>query len=150
MALSRGAKVKAALAVVVGIPGTVFFTPLLAVPLLTGALSLSGSHAAQTGLLFLLWGLGGAIGLVGFWVWVFTRPPISQRRRVLLIASILAGMCAVFPVTLGANVYVSSLAVLSIGVGLLVCLWLVLPNSPLNPDARDMSAPSDGGAARAG
>ena len=150
MAPTRGAKVKAAIAVVVGIPGTIFFTPLLAVPLLTGALSLSDSQAAQQGLLFLLWGLCGAIGLVGFWVWVFTRPPISQRRRVLLIIAILAGVCAVFPVTLGANVYVSSLAMLGIAVGLVVCLWLVLPNSPLNPDARDMSAPSDSSAARAG
>jgi hypothetical protein len=150
MALTRGAKVKAAIAVVVGIPGTVLFTPLLSVPLLTGALSLSDSQSAQQGLLFFLWGLSGAIGLVGFWVWVFTRPPISQRRRVLLIVSILAGMCAVFPVTLGANLYVSSLAMLGIVVGLVVCLWLVLPNSPLNPDARDMSAPSDSSAARAG
>ena len=150
MALSRGAKIRTALAVVVGIPGTVFFVPLLSVPLLTGALSLAEWHTRQEGLLFLLWGLGGAIGLVGFWTWVFSRPPMSRRRRLLLTSAILAGICAVVPVTLGANVYVSSLAVLGIVVGLVICLWLVLPNSPLNPDARDMSAPRNSSAARAG
>lgn len=147
---TRGVKVKAAIAVVAGIPGTVLFAPLLSVPLLTGARSLFDWQSVQQGLLFFVWGLAGVIGLVGFWVWVFTRPPISQRRRVLLIASVLAGVCAVFPVTLGANIYVSSLAIFGTVTGLVICFWLVLPNSPLNPDARDMSAPSDSSAARAG
>ena len=150
MTLSRGAKIKTAIAVVVGIPGTVFFTPLLAIPLLTGALSLSDWQSVQQGLLLFLWGLAGAVGLVGFWFWVFTRPPITQRRRVLLTISVLAGVSAVSPITLGGNVYVSSLAMVGVVVGLIICLWLVLPNSPLNPDARDTSALGDGSAARAG
>jgi hypothetical protein len=64
--------------------------------------------------------------------------------------SILAGVCAVVPVTLGSNVYVSSLAVLGVIVGLAILTWLVLPNSPLNPDARASAELHQPPSARAG
>ena len=150
MTLSRGAKVRTAIAVVVGIPGTVFFTPLLAVPLLAGALGLSDWQGVPHGLLFLTWGLAGVAGLIGFWTWVFSRPPLSKRRRLLVGLAVLAGVCAVVPVTLGSNVYVSSLAVLGVVAGLAICSWLVLPNSPLNPDARATAEIHQPPSARAG
>jgi hypothetical protein len=140
MRISRRVVTKTVIALLVGIPGTVLYLPLVLFVVYLGGLSAADQlygplEIAKSGLL-VLWGLAGFLGLAGFWYWVFLRPDTSRRRRLVAAACVFAGVCAVVPLLLGASWVYAGVAAAGCLVGIVVCLWLVLPNLPLNPDAR--------------
>lgn len=141
MTISRRALIKGTIAVLVGVPVTALYLPLVIIVIMLGGAA--GFEAIPQGPLktlevgaLALWGFAGLVGLLGFWAWVFSRTNISASRRIVLAICIFIGVCAVFPLAgVGSYVYVA-LAALGCAVGLIICGWLVLPNLPLNPDAR--------------
>jgi hypothetical protein len=88
----------------------------------------------------LSWGAAGLAGLCGFWTWTFIGPYSKPKVRILAAMGIVAGICAAAPFVFidafrHSQVF-SAAAALGMVIGGFVSVWLVLPNSPLNPDAR--------------
>lgn len=139
---TRRTLVRAIFAVVVGVPGTLVFVPVIALALsvfLTGVLGAVMGYSAESGpmrgaLLALAWGGAGVIGLIGFWAWVFMRRGTSRRGRTAIACCVGAGMCAVAPFALGGDL-LGTLAVNGLVAGTAICAWLLFPRAPLNPDA---------------
>ena len=141
MIVTRRALVKAAFAVVVGVPGTLVFVPVIALALVTFVTSVlgvmigntAGSAPVRGALLALVWSAGGLAGLIGFWAWVFMRPGAPPKARVAIACCIGAGMCAVAPFALGGEL-LGGLALIGLAAGAAIGAWLVFPAAPLNPD----------------
>jgi len=136
MAISRRARWKGTIAVVVGLPGTFVFLPLTLVGIIGGIAELSTEKFSEP-LLLLAWAAAGLTGLCGFWVCIALGPHSKREVRTAVAASVLVGTCAVAPFAF-VFVYsylVSSTAAVGLVIGCAIFIWLVLPNSPLNPDA---------------
>src|SRR6266403_1874167 len=136
MAISRRARWKGTIAVVVGLPGTFVFLPLTLVGIIGGIAELSTEKFSEP-LLLLAWAAAGLTGLCGFWVWTALGPHSGRKVRTAVATSVLVGTCAVAPLAF-VFVYsylVSSTAAVGLVIGCAIFIWLVLPKSPLNPDA---------------
>jgi len=101
-----------------------------------GVAELSGATPRES-LLLLVWGAAGLAGLCGFWAWTVLGPNSKRRVRTAVAICVVVGMCAVAPFAFIFiyNYLVSAAAALGLVVGSAISVWLVLPNSPLNPDA---------------
>jgi hypothetical protein len=139
----RRALVKAGFAAIVGVPGTLVFVPIIALALSTFLFGIVGAGAdgnfefgapARGALLALIWSGAGLAGLMGFWAWVFLRRGAGRRQRLAIAACVAAGMCAVVPFALG-GLWLGGLALIGLASGATICVWLVAPRAPLNPDA---------------
>jgi len=83
-----------------------------------------------------LWGLAGVVGLAAFWFWVFARANLTRRIRTTVAIGVLVGVGAIAPLlTAYAGIY-TILAAMGFLLGIVISLWLLLPNLPLNPDAQ--------------
>jgi hypothetical protein len=138
MNLSPRALFKGIIAIFLGLPTTVLLMPAVVFCLLTGGILVvvgfrDGSFGPAAKLF--LWGLAGLVGLIGFWLWVFTKPGASRTRRFITAAFVLAGVCAVVPLVVATSVPYSALYSLPCAAGLLICLWVAIPAFPLNPDS---------------
>jgi hypothetical protein len=173
MRLSQRAITKGTIALLLGLPVTVFLLPAVCYLLYSGVLLLWGATREPwttnlAGALFWFsWALGGILGLTGFWLWMFSTPDASRIYRFITAVFVLAGVCSAAPlVPAGIGLgfsdqargeYVLSTAVIAvlstavIGLacvaGVVICLWLVAPGFPCNPDARPIAAVGRPGAA---
>lgn len=141
MTISRRALIKGGIAVLVGVPVTALYLPFAVIVIVAGgAASLDAIPQGPLKMLkagaLALWGFAGLVGLLGFWAWMFSRASISRSRRTVLAICIFIGVCAVFPLVGTVSYVYAALTALGCAVGLIICGWLVLPNLPLNPDAR--------------
>lgn len=127
-----------ALAILLGIPGTVLFFPLTALVAYAGmsslfdALSQGGSALVLTpqvrlGIINTVWGLAGVLGLCGFWLWVIEPRCLNARSGRLLVSILVAaGVAAMAPVAVTLlkdprqASYWLVLPILGIGAGVLV------------------------------
>ena len=136
---SRRVILKSAIAVVLGLPGTVLFLPLLALGVVGGLLAIVQALASETGSTIslvllevapaLTWGLAGLVGLMGFWAWVFVPESITARGRIVIALCVFVGVCSVAPFIFFPSLLHSALAALGTLLGMAICLWLVLPNT---------------------
>jgi hypothetical protein len=138
MVLSRRVCWKGLIATCVGLPGTFIILPAVLVVIIGGIHELLKGNLEEP-LLWLSWGLAGFAGLCGFWIWIFLRPNSRPRVRKVVRLCILVGICAAAPFVLidsfRYNFLLSTAAAIGVVVGSVIYVWLVLPNSPLNPDA---------------
>lgn len=82
---------------------------------------------------YLALGLGALTGVIAFWVWVFSRPSRSARRRWMLSTSLACGIFAVLALLISLtaragwefNILTDALLLsIFIGVGVIASLWL--------------------------
>lgn len=129
--ISRSPKraLRIALAVFVGVPGTLMLGSLATIAFYSGirnavaALTLAETQGnpltelgAGAGLA--LWGFGGVLGFLGFWLWVFAPAAVySGRTRPLLITIVSFGIIALilFLLKIGSG----ALSFLYLGLGIL-------------------------------
>jgi hypothetical protein len=145
---SRPAIVKAAIAVLVGVPATLFLLPPVLYLICLGALSLWDKAHGRSGDVvnpgvMLLWAFSGLAGLGGFWFWVLSRPAASMRRRIITAVCVLIGVQAAAPLALAELSLLSWIVGLACAFGIVICLWLIIPRFPLNPDARQRKQRAD-------
>ncbi len=133
MNASRRRLVKGALAILVGIPGTLAFFPSAALVVALGGLGLARDVHLDV-LLFLLWGLAGLVGLAAFWVWVASPLGMSRRRRITLAVCVFVGVLAVGPLSISGNPIFGPIGLLGVATGALIISWLLVPDLPSNPD----------------
>jgi hypothetical protein len=138
--LTRKIVIKGTIAVLFGLPGTLLFVPVIALGIFTGGMLLVEGSNLFGSAVTLGWGLAGLVGLAGFWAWVFLRDNPSAKGRIGIAACIFSGICAVVPFISGDGIF-SFLAVLGSVAGLIICLWLLVPKLPLNPDSRKEQPP---------
>jgi hypothetical protein len=137
MTLSHRAKWKGAIAICVGLPGTIIFLPMTLIGILGGVEELSRATPLWKSPLPLVWGGAGLAGLCGFWAWTVLGPNAKTTVRTTVAVCVLMGMCAVAPFAFlfVYNYLVSAAAAFGLIIGCAISVWLVLPDSPLNPDA---------------
>jgi hypothetical protein len=80
-------------------------------------------------------GTFGLFGLFGFWAWVFSRPPLSKQRRVVLSALISCGIGTAIAVVAQFGEALNLVFVASALIGLSVVISIWLPNTSVNTDA---------------
>jgi hypothetical protein len=101
-------RVRVVLGVLIGLPGmwlgglalfqaaiALFRIPLLVIDAARGYLR-SDYVVAQIGwsMLLAVWGLAGVAGMIGFWLWTFSRRPVTPRRRRWLIGLLSVGIAS--------------------------------------------------------
>lgn len=98
-----------ALAILVGLPGTIMFVPLAAlfahagisafIDALRGApWDYSPPPTVVSGLLTASWGIAGFCGVVGFWLWVLQLPWVrTPRGHWTVMACVCLGIAAMLP-----------------------------------------------------
>jgi hypothetical protein len=141
--------VKGAFAVLVGLPGTVVFLPLIALTIFGSASSIAvalgegaAGHVAIAELLpAFVWSVAGFFGLIGFWAWVFSRSPIPSRARLLIGMCVFVGVLSIAPFLFVGSCPHAALAVAGIVAGAIVCWWLVQPTAPFDLTGRTWRRP---------
>jgi hypothetical protein len=137
-------RVRWALALALGVPGTAVYLPLAALMAFAGFSSAADALQGgpwnyspppnlQQGVLYLAWGLAGTLGLLAFWIWVLQPRWLKRPGGKWLVATLLlAGVGSMLPVAAALlswppqfSVW-SVLALLGILAGLLVLYHHVL------------------------
>ena len=74
---------------------------------------------------FALWPISGVAGLIGFWVWAFSRQALSGPKRVFVSTLVGMGMVMIFPfIFLGGVLRAVAALGLAAGVLALAEMWL--------------------------
>ena len=112
---------------------TVFLAPWAATFAFVGLATLQ----APDGIAHLLWGIAGVVGLCGFWVWIFSRAPLSKRRCAFLTSLICVGIGAAVSIGVhfGGTFMVVFVCIVPAMIGLVAIGAMWLPNTALNTDA---------------
>jgi hypothetical protein len=135
----RSRLIKGAIAIFVGLPGTVTLFPLAAMMSLAAITGFASEiiegrlQDVGGGLLLFAWSTAGVVGVLGFWAWIFAARRLSQRGRRIAAACVLAGIAAVSPLAFDGG-WISMLAILGLIFGLLICRWLLRPGTLADPD----------------
>ncbi len=90
-------------------------------------------YESKESLLGLIWGVASTCGVLAFWVWFFSRSPMSKERRVVVTGGLIVGSLAVAPLFVGAPVFAVPAAV-GIVTALVAVLEMWLPNKSLEAD----------------
>ena len=100
-------RIRWTLALVLGVPGTVVYLPLVALlgfagfgsfadALQGGPWNYSPPPSLHVGVLYVGWGVAGALSLLGFWFWVFQPRWLNRPTGKWLVAGLLvAGIAAI-------------------------------------------------------
>lgn len=152
---SSNRALRLALAVIVGIPGTLMLGSLAGIAFYSGvrnAVAALGLIATQSNPLselgagagLAMWGLAGVLGFLGFWLWVFAPAVIyGGRMRPLLITIVLFGIIALilFLIMFGGG----ALSLLYMGLGILIVISGIYIVFDLILDRRLQKSPAPSG-----
>ena len=86
------------------------------------------SGQVSRGSAFMLWPALGLVGIVGFWLWAFSRRALYGTRRLVISILIVLGIGAISPFIFLGGVLLA-LAGLGIGAGALALAEMWLPNN---------------------
>ena len=139
--ISRRFLAKLAAAILVGLPLTVLPSFLLLWGLLAGLEGLFGPPAERTvrmGALTLAWSIGGFLGILGFWAWIFlarnARPKVRNLIAVMIVAGIASLLAFAFPFDSAEGVAIAAAGLVALGTPVLL---LLRPGLRWNPDRPD-------------
>lgn len=90
-------------------------------------------YESKESLLGLIWGLASTSGVIAFWVWFFSKSPMSKERRAVVTGGLVGGCLAVAPLFVGAPVLAIPAAV-GIVTALVAMLEMWLPNNAFEAD----------------
>ena len=90
-------------------------------------------YESKESLLGLIWGLASTTGVLAFWVWFFSKSPMSRERRVVVTGGLIVGCLAVAPLFVGAPVMAIPAAV-GIVTALVPMLEMWLPSNAFEAD----------------
>jgi len=128
---------KAAIALLVGLPGTVLLFPWAAgfalgnIAVLFGVVTggpigMAPHPSITSALLGVMWNAAGLIGLIGFWTWALVPDITSLSVRIFVIVSLVLGVVATIPLfEILHGPYWWTLLSLGCVVGLGVCVSLI-------------------------
>lgn len=136
--MSSGARIRGVLALLVGLPVTVFYgvVPSILIPYL---LSNGGPSSWNDTALLVACAVGMA-SLLGFWTWVFARRPMRRSTRAFVIVSLVGGLCLTLAIVLRSeDPTYTAVGSAGLAVGLAICMWLLIPSLPFNPDGKGES-----------
>jgi len=134
--------VKLAAALLVGVPFTLLPAFYLAWGLFAGIEGVFAPpkvRAVEAGALTLMWSLGGILGILGFWAWIFLARNARQKVRNLIAVTLAAGLASLLAASLPPQGIEGWLfltgGLVAIGVPMLLLLKPRLSWNPDRPDA---------------
>ena len=83
---------------------------------------------------FALWPALGLAGLIGFWLWAFSKRPLRGGRRAAVSALIVVGIAVVAPFLFLGGILLA-IAVMGIVAGVLALAEMWRPDRPVGQDA---------------
>lgn len=136
--ISPGARIRGVLALLVGLPVTIFYGVVPSI--LIAYLLSNGGPSSWNDTALLVACVVGLASLLGFWTWVFARRPMRCGTRVFVIVSLVGGLCLILAIVLRSeDPTYTAIGSAGLAVGLAICMWLLVPSLPFNPDGKRKS-----------